>query len=162
MDELKPFESMWTTQRKMYYVEILDGDFGIMYKDNMMVIIEDNDIYLKVIRTMIQNNVEVIKYDPETKDKSIVSSSEALQEFDSIPRKDVNVKIIWEQDISISKQLINLKKVCEQISQIPTAQLFKTISKENREWVFAKMGYKQAMELLDKAQAEGIKLEIEV
>jgi len=162
LNELDKFKDLWTIEKNNYFIEILDDEYIIMTKNNMMLLIEDDDIYIKLVRAMLENNVKVVKHDSQTGDEIIISSYEALRDFDSIPRKDVNVKILWETDMSITKQLLNLKKICEQLSQVPTAQLFKMINKEDKEWVFAKMGYKQAMKLLDKAQAEGVKLEIEV
>lgn len=161
MEDRKKFEDLWTIEKNMYFIEISNGTFYIMDKKNMMLLIEDDDLYIEVIRTMIQNNVKVIKRTPKTGDEILIPAYEALQEFDSIPRKNVKVKIVWETNIPINKQLLKLKKIYEQFRQIPTVQLYKMINSQDEEWVFADIDYEEAKELLDKAECEGVKLVIE-
>ena len=162
MDELNKYMSMWTSQKDLYIIKIIDDNFIITDKNNMMLYYEDDDINIKVLRAMIQNDVKVIRYNPQTGEEIIVPSDEALQEFDSVPRKDVKVKILWEADLPIYKQVSRLKKIYERFFQIPTVQLYKMACNNSEEWVFAEMNYKDAEDLLEKAQYNGIKLEIEV
>lgn len=153
MEDFKNIESLWTTRKDDYYIEISNGEFYIMSNDKvssdkMLLLVEDRDEYINIVRTMIQNNVKILKIDNQTGSNIIVSSKEALLEFDSVPRKKVKVKIIWEEGGSIKIQLLKLKKIYDQFSQISITHLYKQINNQEKVWVFAEMDYKAANELL--------------
>lgn len=139
-----------------------DNNFYIMGKNNMMILIEAEDgVYLKIIKSMIENNVKVFRNDFKTGDKIYVSPDEALKKLEVVSTKKVKVKIVWKNDTSISKQILQLKKISKELSHIQTSQLFKMVDMQEKEWTFCETSLEEAISLKNVAMCQDIQLEIE-
>lgn len=161
MAELEKYVDLWTTDKEKYYICMSDDNFCIMNKNNMMLLIEEeNVVNYKIIKSMIENNVKVFKYDSQTRDKTYVSPDEALRKLEIVSTKNVKVKIVWNKDVPISRQILQLKKISSELSHIQSSQLFKMIDMQEKEWVFCETTLEEAVRLKNVAMCQGIQLEI--
>lgn len=81
MDKLNDLRYLWTTDKDKYYLEILDGMFCIMDKNSMMLLVEDNELYILIIEKMISNGIKVIERDNDTKEVIEVLPQIAMQKL---------------------------------------------------------------------------------
>lgn len=81
LDKLIDLQYLWTTDKDKYYLEILDGMFCIMDKNNMMLLVEDDELYILAIEKMIFNGVKVIERDNIAKNVLEVPPQIAIQKY---------------------------------------------------------------------------------
>ncbi len=68
MGKLDDLQELWTTDKDKYYLVLLDDNsFGIVDKNNMALLIEEDELYILVIEKMIFNGVKVVKAESNTK-----------------------------------------------------------------------------------------------
>lgn len=49
MNKLGDFQYLWTTDKDKYCLEVLNGIFYIMDENSMMLLVEDDELYLSLI-----------------------------------------------------------------------------------------------------------------
>ena len=162
MDRLKQYEDLWTVNKNSYHIRMSGEDYYIIDENNMMLLIEEDDnIYLSLIRMMIVHVVIVIDYELETNIKTKLSNQDAIKKMEAFLSRKVKVSIIWKKDMSISKQLLELKKISKNLFSTSVTQLMKQIDVKTNEWTFCELSRRDANELKNMAVCKGIKLKIE-
>lgn len=81
MRKLDNLQYLWTTDKDKYYLEIVEGMFCIMDKNNMMLLIEDDELYISVMEKMISSGVKVLEWDVDTKQDVEVPNHIAMQKY---------------------------------------------------------------------------------
>lgn len=162
MGDLKDFEYLWTTEKEKHYLKILDNKFCIMDTSNMMLLVEENELYIQIVKAMLNNGIRVVKCNKNTGELIPVSFLAALQSYEEFENNnsDVKVKIIWKKDISIQKQICSLKKLSVSFAQMPIADLYKMAKNNDIEWEFTEMRYDEAKKWVDHARSYGLDVEI--
>lgn len=162
MDRLKQYEDLWTVNKNNCYIRMSGENCYIMDENNMMLLIEENDsIYFELIKVMIENDVKVIEYDLETKNKTCLSKHDAMKKIEVMLNRKVKVSVIWKKDMSISKQILELKKISKELSRMQVTQLMEQIDTRIGEWTFCEIPRRDANELKNIAIYKGIQLKIE-
>ncbi len=83
MGKLDDLQELWTTDKDKYYLVLLDDNsFGIVDKNNMALLIEEDELYILVIEKMISNGVKVVKAESNTKKFIEVSSQIAMEKYE--------------------------------------------------------------------------------
>ena len=153
MNRLKQYEDLWTVDKNSYYIRMSGEDYYIIDRNNMMLLIEEDDnVYFTLIKIMIEHDVKFIYYDLET--------GNAIKKLEAFLSRKVKVSIIWKKDMSISKQLLELKKISKNLFSTSITQLMKQIDIKTDEWIFCELPRKDANELKNMAVCKGIKLKI--
>lgn len=161
MNRLKQYEDLWTVDKNSYYIRMSGEDYYIIDRNNMMLLIEEDDnVYFTLIKIMIEHDVKVIDYDLETGNKINLSKQDAIKKLEAFLSRKVKVSIIWKKDMSISKQLLELKKISKNLFSTSITQLMKQIDIKTDEWIFCELLRKDANELKNMAVCKGIKLKI--
>lgn len=82
MEKSDDLQELWTTDKDKYYLVLLDDNsFGIMDKNDMALLIEDDELYILVVEKMISNGVKIVKAENNTKKFIEVSSQIAMEKY---------------------------------------------------------------------------------
>lgn len=75
--------------------------------------------------------------------------------------KKARLVIMWRNDLSKNEQIIILKDIYPILNDVPIKELIQEVRKNNEQWVFAEMGFGQAMDLVKQAQLRGLRIFVE-
>lgn len=82
MGKLDDLQELWTTDIDKYHLVMLDDNsFCIVDKNDMMLLIEDDELYILIIEKMISNGVKVVEVESNTKKFKEVSSQIAMEKY---------------------------------------------------------------------------------
>lgn len=73
-----------------------------------------------------------------------------------------NAKILiqWNNKTSRNYQILQLKKICPVLKDVPIKDLYTIINKNDMEWEFAVMGYGEGINLAERAKEVGLMLKV--
>lgn len=81
----------------------------------------------------------------------------------AVPREDRIIKyrgiVKWSQDISITKQVMAMKKICEKYGIIPNKNIL-CIARENTEWIFGEFFCVDAANIIEISRKEHLDIEM--
>lgn len=81
----------------------------------------------------------------------------------AVPREDRIIKyrgiVKWSQDISITKQVMAMKKICEKYGIIPNKNIL-YITRENTEWIFGEFFGVDAANIIEISRKEHLDIEM--
>lgn len=81
----------------------------------------------------------------------------------AVPREDRIIKyrgiVKWSQDISITKQVIAMKKICKKYDILPNKNIL-YIARENTEWVFGEFFGVDAANIIEISRKEHLDIEM--
>lgn len=81
----------------------------------------------------------------------------------AVPREDRIIKyrgiVKWSQDISITKQVMAMKKICKKYDIIPNKDIL-YIARENTEWIFGEFFGVDAANIIEISRKEHLDIEM--